>query len=250
MDKYVSAKKLTNQKFKSIRHERGQKLTQRHSDLLDRQRNLTQQNGGSSDIKESDKIQLNVGGTEIIALREILTTIKGSRLEALFCGRWEDSLLRDQKGRVFMDLDSHYFKKIIEHLHLLMETSKSGDEEEVPNWPTLTNKIEQKTLDLYIDLLRLRVDNNEKKRSANQPMVESPNNSNSGRTESYQDSLHAAVKNEVRQLDEAEKNLDKMEEEIKEEEEFVSFFTTSNPPTQAQVSITTNKADSDTDDRC
>ena len=51
-----------------------------------------------SNIMDSDKIRLNVGGTEMYSTRETLTKIKGSRLEALFNGRWEDKLLRDEKG--------------------------------------------------------------------------------------------------------------------------------------------------------
>ena len=40
-----------------------------------------------SNIMDSDKICLNVGGTEMYATRETLTKIKESRLEALFNGR-------------------------------------------------------------------------------------------------------------------------------------------------------------------
>ena len=82
MEQYNIAIKLTNDKLHSIR-QRGQSLAQRYSDLIEKQQKLTQQNGGS-DIKDSDKIHLNVGGTEMYALRETLRKIKGSRLEALF----------------------------------------------------------------------------------------------------------------------------------------------------------------------
>ena len=97
MEQYNIAIKFTDENLNSIR-QRGQKLNQRHSDLLERHHNLTQQNGGS-EINDSDKIHLNVGGTEMYAVRETLTKINGSRLEALFSGRWEDKLLRDELSR-------------------------------------------------------------------------------------------------------------------------------------------------------
>ena len=89
MNKYNVAKKLTDQKLHALEahiltiRQRSEKLIKRRSGLLERKRDLTQRNGGS-DIKDSDKIHLNVGGTEMYAMRETLTKIKGSRLEALF----------------------------------------------------------------------------------------------------------------------------------------------------------------------
>ena len=160
MDHYNVIKKLTDQKLHAIEahilsiRQRSQKLSARHSNLLDRQRDLMEKNGGF-DAKDSDKIHLNVGGTEMYILRETLTQVKGSRLEAVFSGRWENKLLRDKKGRVFMDLDARYFKIIVEHLHL-MNTNFDDNQENIPDWPSLQNENEQRTLDLYIDFFRLK----------------------------------------------------------------------------------------------
>ena len=61
----------------------------------------------------------NVRGTELFARRDTLTVVKGSRLEALFSGRWKNQLLRDESGRVFMDVDPSMFKKILEYLYMV-----------------------------------------------------------------------------------------------------------------------------------
>ena len=213
---------------------------QRHSDLLKRKRDLTQCNGGS-DIKGSDKIHLNVGGTQMHALRETLTKIKGSRLEALFSGRWEDKLLRDEQGRVFLDMDVRYFKKIMDHLHS-MKTSKEGNDDEILNWPRLSDKHEQNILDLYIDLFHLRKAGNSN--NSHQPSsLDKATNSNNDEGESYVD-LPEAVENEAKELDEVEKTLDDMEKELEEEEEFVSFFTT----TISQDQGSEKGSDDDSDD--
>ena len=158
MEQYYTKKKFTDEMLHNIR-QRGQKLAQHYSDQIDRQRtnNLTKQNGGSA-IKDSDKINLNVGGTEMYALKETLTKVKGSCLEALFSGRWEDKLLHDEQGHLFLDMYACYFKKIMEHLHSMTRMSKrDGDNNtDVSAWPKLPNKTKQKTLELYIDLFFVR----------------------------------------------------------------------------------------------
>ena len=246
MNKYNVAKKLTNQKLHALEahiitiRQRSENIMQRHSDLLKRKRDLTQCNGGS-DIKGSDKIHLNVGGTQMHALRETLTKIKGSRLEALFSGRWEDKLLRDEQGRVFLDMDVRYFKKIMDHLHS-MKTSKEGNDDEILNWPRLSDKHEQNILDLYIDLFHLRKAGNSN--NSHQPSsLDKATNSNNDEGESYVD-LPEAVENEAKELDEVEKTLDDMEKELEEEEEFVSFFTT----TISQDQGSEKGSDDDSDD--
>ena len=72
-----------------------------------------------------DIIRLNVGGSEMFATRDTLTAIQGSRIESLFAGEWDDHLLLDDKGRVFMDLDPSLFETILEYL----STAKISGEE-------------------------------------------------------------------------------------------------------------------------
>ena len=62
----------------------------------------------------SDTIRLNVGGdTSFTTRRDTLTAISGSRLALLFSGRWDRSLRRDEKGRVFLDVDPVQFRALL-----------------------------------------------------------------------------------------------------------------------------------------
>ena len=260
MDHYNIAKKLTDRKFHALEkhictlRQRSQKLVERHLGLLQRQHDLTQQNGGSN-VQGSDKIHLNVGGTEMYALRETLTKIKGSRLEALFSGRWEDQLLHDDKGRVFIDMDARYFKKIVEHLEL-METNKDGRAEEVPNWPKLPNATEQRVLELYLDLFHLSNSKVKKCNSIclssnttieNEPCIKGNNGEGD---ESFEDLL-VVVKKEAHELDTVEKSLDAMELDFKEEEDFVMLFAVPHTQQEPQEEVQQGShkgSDDDTDD--
>ena len=258
MDQYDTAKKRTDQTLQALEahiltiRQRSQKLIERRTDISNRQRYLTQQNGGSN-ISGSDKIHLNVGGTEMYVLREVLTRIKGSRLEALFSGRWEDKLLRDEKGRVFIDMDVRYFKKIVEHLHLMRTSKDDDDKEEVPldNWPKLPNETEQWRLELYLDLFRLRKEKNSTHTSSISNASEASNNKKKKHkqgTVSYEEMLDV-IKIEESELDVVEKKLDEMEKDQKEEEDFVSFFTMSHPQVVSEVQGSERgSADCDTDD--
>ena len=243
MNKYNTVKNLTDKKLHALEahiltiRQRSQKLIERHSDLCERKHDLMQQNGGS-DIKGSDEIYINVGGTEMFALRETLTKIKGSRLEALFSGRLENKLLRDEQGRVFIDMDVYFFKKIVEHLHSA-KTSTNSNEVKVSDWPRLSGQSEQKTLDLYIDLFRLRQTDNDNTNGHQSSPIKRDND----RDESFDDLLDT-IKMETQELDEFEKNLDKMEKDLEEEVEFVSFFTTPDPIDEKSES----GSDYDTDD--
>jgi len=93
-----------------------QALEKRHKDIINRQGALTYKHGGEH-AKPSDIICLNMSGTDIFVRRDTLTVVKGSHLEALFRGRWEDQILRDGKGTMLMDIEPAMFKKILEYLY-------------------------------------------------------------------------------------------------------------------------------------
>lgn len=57
-------------------------------------------------------LHLNVGGRCIDVRRSTLTLAKGSRLAALFSGRWDKKLRRDAAGRLFVDENPRCFEKI------------------------------------------------------------------------------------------------------------------------------------------
>jgi hypothetical protein len=89
-------------------------LCTRRKELAAKKAALAAASGGG-DVKPTDKIKLNVGGSRITTTRETLTHFRGTRLAALFSGRWETKLQRDRKGRIFFDLNPSVFKKILDY---------------------------------------------------------------------------------------------------------------------------------------
>ena len=57
------------------------------------------------DVNGSEILDINAGGIIISVTRDTLTQIKGTRLEALFSGRWNKLLPRDSDRRVFLDIN-------------------------------------------------------------------------------------------------------------------------------------------------
>ena len=125
-----------------------QAITNRSKDIADRQDAITNKNGGAH-AKPSDIIRLNVRGTELFARRDTLTVVKGSRFEALFSGRWENQLLRDSKGTIFIDFDPAIFKKILEYLYMVKIS------EDVSPLPTVDEPLKD-MFEFYIKTLNLR----------------------------------------------------------------------------------------------
>ena len=86
---------------------------------------------GNLDVSDDDPIEVNAGGKIIAAKRGVLCQLKGTRLEALFSGRWDKKLLRDGSGRIFLDVNPKAFRAIVEYLNELLISA----EEEQPNPP-------------------------------------------------------------------------------------------------------------------
>ena len=57
------------------------------------------------------------GGVIISVTRDTLTQIKGTRLEALFSGRWEKRLPKDGDGRVLLDVNPNCFRAVVDYLN-------------------------------------------------------------------------------------------------------------------------------------
>ena len=105
-----------NERIFNIRT-RKKELAERRKYLVGRKNEILKKHGGSN-VKGSDIIKLNVGGMKMYASRDTLTAVKGSRLDALFGGRWENMLLRDEEQRIFLDLDPIAFKLILDYLQM------------------------------------------------------------------------------------------------------------------------------------
>eukprot|EP00210_Caulerpa_lentillifera_P004856 g4636.t1 len=67
-------------------------------------------------VSNDELIHMNVGGTIITAKRGVLRVFEGSVLDLIFSGRWEDRIVRDNEGRVFLDYDPDLFRVILRYL--------------------------------------------------------------------------------------------------------------------------------------
>ena len=68
------------------------------------------------DVSDDDIVFLNVGGQKYTTTRSTLCQVEGSLLAAMFSGRWESKLKRDQDGVVFFDFNPHYFGYVMDYL--------------------------------------------------------------------------------------------------------------------------------------
>jgi len=86
----------------------------------------TAQANGDVDADDDDLVEVNAGGKIISAKRSTLTQLKGSRLEALFSGRWDKKLQRDGNGRIFLDINPVGFRAIVDYLNEMMISSEDN----------------------------------------------------------------------------------------------------------------------------
>ena len=68
------------------------------------------------DISDEDLLSLNVGGSPFQVLRRTLCMVERSMLASQFSGRWENTVKRDEEGRIFFNWDPDYFKMILREL--------------------------------------------------------------------------------------------------------------------------------------
>jgi hypothetical protein len=68
------------------------------------------------DVRDDDIIFLNVGGQKYTTTRSTLCQIEGSLLAAMFSGRWESRVKRDQDGVVFFDFNPLFFGYVLDYL--------------------------------------------------------------------------------------------------------------------------------------
>ena len=100
---------------RGLLREQDTKLTERKRELLRRQAELKERHGGTG-LDGEDIIELNVAGKLLRGTRRMFTQLPGTRLEALFSGRWENQLVRDEMGRPFLDINPKCFEEIVKYL--------------------------------------------------------------------------------------------------------------------------------------
>jgi len=84
---------------------------------FDAKKKETADANGRSDATKDELLEINAGGNIIFARRSVLTQIEGSRLGAIFSGRWDNRLQRDNKGRIFLDVNATCFEAIVDYLN-------------------------------------------------------------------------------------------------------------------------------------
>jgi hypothetical protein len=104
---------------------RGTLLKERVQEL-DRKKHKIAQANGNLDVSDDDLIEMNAGGKIIVTKRSTLTQIQGSRMAALFSGRWDKKLMRDGHGRIFLDVDPICFQAIVDYLNEMNISSKDS----------------------------------------------------------------------------------------------------------------------------
>eukprot|EP00985_Skeletonema_marinoi_P013558 scaffold6746_cov73-Skeletonema_marinoi.AAC.6 len=87
---------------------------------------------------DDDRVEINAGGKIIAARRGVLCQLKGTRFEALFCGRWDKKVQRDSSGRIFLDVSGECFQAIVDYLNVLAIST----EDDCPESPTVDEENE------------------------------------------------------------------------------------------------------------
>lgn len=201
-------------------------LLKRKESLKQREKYLTERNGGTN-VRQSDKVKLNIGGEVLHVRRDVLTQIKTSRLEALFSGRWENRLLRDNNDRIFLDLNPYCFKKIVDFLSLL----KISSVKDVPPIPIVDLHQEDtfKILLSFFGIDKQKMEEIAEQRSVDTVHVESQKvkeRKDSGI--SVYDELNDCIIQEKIEIRKADEELSIFENNLAKEESFIAFFTKNN----------------------
>ncbi|KAK1732631.1 hypothetical protein QTG54_016692 [Skeletonema marinoi] len=151
--------KTTLDKIDRDRATQMNKLQEKEKQLLDRLSKLNEEKhktasaNGNIDVSDDDFLEINAGGKVIAVKRATLTQLQGSRLEAMFSGRWDKKLDRDSSGRLFLDVNSDCFQAIVDYMNELAISS----EDDPPMPPTVDDEL-QHILSHQMNLFGLTVD--------------------------------------------------------------------------------------------
>ena len=119
-------------------------LQEKEDQLLERLSKLEEEKlktaaaNGNVDVSDDDILEINAGGKIIAVKRATLTQLQGTRMEAMFSGRWDMKLIRDGSGRIFLDVNGDCFQAIVDYLHELAISS----EDEPPVRPCVDDELQ------------------------------------------------------------------------------------------------------------
>ncbi|KAL7552051.1 hypothetical protein ACHAWF_015682 [Thalassiosira exigua] len=130
------------------------KFDNKENDLKERLKQLNEKKSDRThanlDAADDDLVEVNAGGKVVAAKRSTLTQLKGTRLEALFSGRWDKALQRDGNGRIFLDVNSACFQAIVDYLSELAISS-----EEDPPSPPVVGAEDKRILRSHLEMFGL-----------------------------------------------------------------------------------------------
>jgi hypothetical protein len=142
------------------------KLQDKERQLLDRLHKLEEEKfqtatvNGNVDISNDDLLEINAGGKIIAVKRGTLTQMHGSRIEAMFSGRWDKKLIRDGSGRIFLDVNGDCFQAIVDYLN----EAAISSEDEPPERPCVDDELQhilEHQLNLFgLDTIILDIESN------------------------------------------------------------------------------------------
>jgi hypothetical protein len=101
------------------------KLQERMSRLINKKDEIAKENG-NIEVTNEDLVEVNAGGEIVVAKRSTLTQIRGSEFEAIFSGRWDKKILRDNHGRIFLDVNPTCFRAIVDYLNETLISSEDS----------------------------------------------------------------------------------------------------------------------------
>jgi len=141
--------------------------------------------------------------------------MNGTNLEALFIGRWDQKLLRDSSGRVFLDVNPTAFQAIVDWLNALVISSEDERRTVMPTVNAEYKHLLEHQMELFV-----KGDNKSKN------LVDSFKPANHVRTTDEEDGsvlteLVDAIKEKWMTLQEVEADLLSLEEIFHNEEQFI-----------------------------
>jgi hypothetical protein len=117
-----------------------QQMQRKEMETLKRQRDALEQEKESMHALAPDSseiVTINVGGEVIMQTTRntICLAAPGSRFAGLFSGRWEDSVVKDAQGRIFLDHDPELIRLIVNYLRIKRIDDPSKPKVDPPTAP-------------------------------------------------------------------------------------------------------------------
>eukprot|EP00985_Skeletonema_marinoi_P018453 scaffold10306_cov75-Skeletonema_marinoi.AAC.14 len=180
-------------------------------DFIEQKKRESAAANGGVDVSDDDLIEINAGGKMIAAKRGVLTQRKGTRLEALFSGRWEKKMHRDTSGKIFLDVNPKAFRAIIDWLNVLSISS----EDDPPQSPSVDEE-HKDMLNHQMVLFSGHRHSSLPGHSAKTPPV----------VDRFGDELNKAINERWTSLQKLEEGALSLDKSFQDEERFIDLFAT------------------------